>query len=72
MTQASARSAVEIALPDVEEMRALAAEGREKGVLTYDEIVGALQDADVTKDQIEDFYSHLVESASRCWTPTAR
>ncbi len=61
MTPTSTRSAVEIALPDVEEMRALAAEGREKGVLTYDEIVGALQDADVTKEQIEDFYSHLVE-----------
>ncbi len=61
MTPTSTRSAIEIALPDVEEMRALVAEGREKGVLTYDEIVGALQDADVTKEQIEDFYSHLVE-----------
>ena len=61
MTHASARSAVEIALPDVEEMRALAAEGRERGTLTYDEIVSALQDADVTKEQIEDFYSHLLE-----------
>ncbi len=60
MSAAPAR-AVEIALPDVEEMRALAADGREKGFLTYDEIVGALQDAEVTKDQIEDFYSHLVE-----------
>ncbi len=35
--------------------------GVEKGALTYDEIVEALQDADVTKEQIEDFYSHLVE-----------
>ncbi len=61
MSHASARSAVEIAVPDVEEMRALASDGREKGFLTYDEIVAALQDADVTKDQIEDFYSHLVE-----------
>jgi RNA polymerase primary sigma factor len=42
-------------------MRALAAEGLERGALTYDEIVEALQDADVTKEQIEDFYSHLVE-----------
>jgi RNA polymerase primary sigma factor len=56
-----ARGAVEIALPDVEEMRALAVDGREKGFLTYDEIVGALQDADVSKEQVEDFYSHLIE-----------
>ena len=60
-----ARGAVEIALPDVEEMRALVADGREKGFLTYDEIVGALQDAEVTKDQIEDFYSHLLEVGRR-------
>jgi len=56
-----ARGAIEIALPDVEEMRALAADGRDKGFLTYDEIVGALQDADVSKEQVEDFYSHLLE-----------
>ena len=42
-------------------MRALVVDGRDKGFLTYDEIVDALQDADVTKDQIEDFYSHLLE-----------
>jgi RNA polymerase primary sigma factor len=61
MASASPRSVVEIALPDVEEMRALAADGLERGALTYDEIVEALQDADVTKEQLEDFYSHLVE-----------
>ena len=61
MSTTPARGAIEIALPDVEEMRALAAEGRDKGFLTYDEIVGALQDADVSKEQVEDFYSHLLE-----------
>ena len=61
MASAPPRTVVEIALPDVEEMRALVAEGMERGALTYDEIVEALQDADVTKEQIEDFYSHLVE-----------
>jgi RNA polymerase primary sigma factor len=61
MSTSPARGAVEIALPDVEEMRALVTDGREKGFLTYDEIVGALQDAEVSKDQIEDFYSHLLE-----------
>jgi len=61
MSTSPARGAVEIALPDVEEMRALVTDGREKGFLTYDEIVGALQDAEVSKDQVEDFYSHLLE-----------
>jgi RNA polymerase primary sigma factor len=55
------RSTVETPLPDVEEMRALVADGREKGFLTYDEIVGVLEEAEVSKDQVEDFYSHLVE-----------
>ena len=61
MTSTAARRAVEIALPDIEEMRALAVDGREKGFLTYDEIIAALQDADVSKEQVEEFYSHLVE-----------
>ena len=60
MTHPSGRSAVEIALPDVEEMRTLVIDGREKGFLTYDEIVGVLEEAEVTKEQIEDFYSHLL------------
>ena len=60
-THPSGRSAVEIALPDVEEMRLLVTDGREKGFLTYDEIVGVLEEAEVTKEQIEDFYSHLLE-----------
>ncbi len=61
MAAVSTRRVVEIALPDVEEMRVLVAEGAERGALTYDEIVEALQDVDVTKAQVEDFYSHLVE-----------
>ena len=52
MSQSSARSAVEIPLPDVDEMRALVVDGRDKGFLTYDEIVEVLQEAEVTKDQI--------------------
>ncbi len=61
MSTTPARGAIEIALPDVEEMRALVADGRDKGFLTYDEIVGALEDADVSKEQVENFYSHLLE-----------
>src|SRR4030095_10032139 len=36
-------------------------EGQEKGFLTYDEIVSALEDVELTKEQIEDFYTYLID-----------
>ncbi len=33
----------------------------EKGFLTCDEIAAALEDVELTKEQIEDFYAHLVD-----------
>jgi hypothetical protein len=47
--------------PDAKELRRLVAEGVEKGFLTYDEIAAALEDVELTKEQIEDFYAHLVD-----------
>jgi RNA polymerase primary sigma factor len=52
---------VDIALPDVEELHKLVAEGREKGFLSYDEIVSGIEDVELTKEQVEDFYTYLVE-----------
>jgi RNA polymerase primary sigma factor len=52
---------VEISLPDVEELHKLVEQGQEKGFLTYDEIVPALEDVELTKEQIEDFYAYLVD-----------
>src|SRR6478672_3432807 len=52
---------VEIALPDVEELHKLVEQGQEKGFLTYDEIVPALDDVELTKEQIEDFFAYLVD-----------
>src|ERR1700681_3141639 len=52
---------VDISLPDVEELQKLVTEGQEKGFLTYDEIVKALDDAKLTKEQIEDFYTYLID-----------
>src|SRR5436190_20931577 len=52
---------VDISLPDVEELHKLVAEGREKGFLSYDEIVTGLEDVELTKEQTEDFYTYLVE-----------
>ncbi|MGI8421872.1 MAG: RNA polymerase sigma factor RpoD [Gaiellaceae bacterium] len=52
---------VEISLPEVEELQKLVTDGQEKGFLTYDEIVNALEDVELTKEQIEDFYTYLID-----------
>ncbi|MFL5930963.1 MAG: sigma-70 family RNA polymerase sigma factor [Gaiellaceae bacterium] len=52
---------VDISLPDVEELHKLVQDGQEKGFLTYDEIVAGLEEVDLTKEQIEDFYTYLVD-----------
>jgi RNA polymerase primary sigma factor len=52
---------VEISLPEVEELQKLVQEGLEKGVLNYDEIAAGLDDVELTKEQIEDFYTYLVD-----------
>ncbi len=52
---------VDIALPDIEELHKLVKDGQEKGFLTYDEIVNALEDVDLTKEQIEDFTTYLID-----------
>src|SRR5215471_16777195 len=52
---------VEISLPDIEELKALVQEGHEKGYVTYDEVAAALEEIELTKEQLEDFYTYLLE-----------
>ena len=52
---------VDITLPDIEELQKLVVDGQEKGFLTYDEIVAGLEEVDLTKEQIEDFYTYLID-----------
>jgi RNA polymerase primary sigma factor len=52
---------VEISLPEVEELQKLVQDGLEKGLLNYDEIATGLEDVELTKDQIEDFYTYLID-----------
>ena len=52
---------VDIALPEVEELQRLIEQGLEKGYLTYDEIVSGLDDVELTKEQVEDFYTYLID-----------
>jgi RNA polymerase primary sigma factor len=52
----------EASFMDVEELRGLATEGRERGYLTFEEIAACLEEVEVTKEQIGDFRAHLVEA----------
>ncbi|MFN0153138.1 MAG: sigma-70 family RNA polymerase sigma factor [Gaiella sp.] len=55
--------AVEIALPEVDELHKLVKEGHEKGFLTVDEIVNGVEDVELTKEQLEDFVAYLGEQS---------
>src|ERR1044072_3892703 len=52
---------VDISLPHAEEHQRLVEQGQEKGFLTYDEIVAGLEEVELTKEQIEDFYTYLID-----------
>jgi RNA polymerase primary sigma factor len=52
----------EASFMDVEELRGLAVEGRERGFLTFEEIAACLEEVEVTKEQISEFRAHLVEA----------
>jgi RNA polymerase primary sigma factor len=52
---------VDISLPEVEELQKLVEHGQEKGFLSYDEIVAGLEEVELTKEQIEDFYTYLID-----------
>jgi RNA polymerase primary sigma factor len=52
---------VDVALPEVEELQRLIEHGLEKGFLTYDEIVAGLEEVELTKEQVEDFYAYLID-----------
>ena len=52
---------VDIALPEVEELQKLVETGKEKGFLTYDEIVKGIEEIELTKEQVEDFTTYLID-----------
>ena len=47
---------------EVDELRALVSEGRERGYLTFEEIAACLEEVEVTKEQVRDLHTHLVDS----------
>ena len=50
---------VDSPLPDVAELRTLAAAGRQRGVLSFDEIATALEQANVSSGLVEEFHQYL-------------
>jgi RNA polymerase primary sigma factor len=52
---------VDIALPDVEELHKLVQDALDKGFLNYDEIASGLEDVELNKEQVEDFYTYLID-----------
>jgi RNA polymerase primary sigma factor len=47
---------------DVEELRSLLAEGRERGFVTFDEVAATLEEVEVTKEQVQELHGYLVEN----------
>jgi RNA polymerase primary sigma factor len=44
-----------------EELRGLVADGKERGYLTFEEIAACLEEVEVTKEQVRDLHTHLIE-----------
>ena len=47
---------------DIEELRTLLTEGRERGYLTFEQIAACLEEVDVNKEQVQQLHAHLVEN----------
>ena len=54
--------ASEVPMHEVEEVRALVIEGRERGYLTFEEISATFEEVELAKEQIAEFHAHLQES----------
>jgi hypothetical protein len=54
---------------EVEELRALVVEGRERGYLTFEEIAAFLEEVEVTKEQVRDFHLHLLDNGAASRPP---
>ncbi|WP_084270259.1 RNA polymerase sigma factor RpoD [Patulibacter minatonensis] len=61
MSNNEALLADETPITEIDELRALIAEGQDKGFLTVQGIAAALEEAEVTKEQLTAFHGHLDE-----------
>ena len=49
-------------IAELEEFRALIAEGHERGFLTFDQIASCLEEVEVTKEQVQELHAYLDEA----------
>ena len=47
---------------EVEELRGLVTDGKERGFLTFEEIAACLEEVEVTKEQVHELHAHLLDS----------
>jgi RNA polymerase primary sigma factor len=47
---------------EIDELRNLVADGRERGYLTYEEIASCLEEVEVTKEQVRSLHAHLLDT----------
>jgi RNA polymerase primary sigma factor len=47
---------------EIEELRNLVSDGRERGYITYEEIASCLEEVEVTKEQVRSLHAHLLET----------
>jgi RNA polymerase primary sigma factor len=47
---------------EIEELRNLVSESRDRGYLTYEEIASCLEEVEVTKEQVRSLHAHLLET----------
>jgi RNA polymerase primary sigma factor len=52
----------DVPLFDIDDVRALVTEGRERGYLTFEEISAIFEDVELAKEQITEFHAHLQEN----------
>ena len=60
-TRAAAELNGDLPFQDTEELRTLISKGRERGYLTFEEIAGTLEEVEVTKEQVQDLHTYLIE-----------
>jgi len=61
--RALAAPAAEAPFLELDELRALVDEGRERGFLTFEEIASCLEEVEVTKEQVSELHAYLLEHA---------
>jgi RNA polymerase primary sigma factor len=57
---------------ELDELRALVADGKERGFLTYEEIASCLEEVDVTKEQVQSLHTHLVDNGIDVVSPDGK